>query len=40
MAIATAFALEAKNIWHGLGGPRHAAAQFYHLADTFAIKEK
>lgn len=40
MAIATAFALEAKLIWSTFGGDRHAAAQFYHLADTFAVELK
>ncbi len=39
LAIATAFALEAKTIWLEFGGHRHVAAQFYHLADTFAVKE-
>lgn len=40
MVIATALAFEAEMIWTELGGSRHAAAQFYHLADKCAAMEE
>ena len=38
IAIATAFALEAANIYRALGGEKMVAAQFYILADAATNK--